>query len=134
MGEGGYYIGLTGYVEQFAALLQAQPFHGTFNLQLAEDVYDRFKMAKKTFLPKLVKGFTSENRTFGDVVCYFGFIWPQGRKSQMRRCLLLDIERTSHKPGIIEIVAIENFRTQWECQDGDAFEIIFDTTQKSLPQ
>lgn len=70
LGEGAYYISKDFYKKQFIRKLGFDPYPGTLNLKLSKEL-DIETRKELDFYPAIeIKGFTSENRTFGLVKCY----------------------------------------------------------------
>ena len=111
VGEGAYYMSLSGYIKQFRAKMNITPFPGTLNVSL--DVESaRAVLSIDEFSSILIEGFSDGQRTYGWVRCYPVLVLPD------IRCYLIRLERTHHDPCIIEIISESNLRAQANVADG----------------
>lgn len=111
VGEGAYYMSLSGYIEQFRAKMNITPFPGTLNVSL--DVESaRAVLSIDEFSSILIEGFSDGQRTYGWVRCYPVLVLPD------IRCYLIRLERTHHDPCIIEIISESNLRARANVADG----------------
>ena len=124
MGEGAHYIKNDNYLTQFKDILGFKPYFGTLNVQLNPEMYDFLHEQLKNFKQIVVQGFKNESRTYGDVVCYYVKIWPGKNPDIKVPGLLLLIQRTSHKPYVLEFVAQNCLREQFDIKDDD--EVFFE--------
>jgi riboflavin kinase len=117
MGEGKYYVSLPNYHKKFTEFLGRDPFPGTLNLALNDSMIDEYfhTLAQRT--PKVIDGFKTEDRTYGPVDCYEVFLSTQHNGNSEIRCLILDIRRTSHKKGTVEIVSDIDLRKSLNLRD-----------------
>ena len=117
MGEGGYYICQPQYMEQFERILGFKPFEGTFNMQIVKDDIGKLDIIKSSS-GYLVNGFTSEGRSFGNVIVY---------KAKIRNidCAVVVPER-SHYREIIEIICQYHLRRTLSLNEGDSVELRVD--------
>ncbi|UCG02362.1 MAG: DUF120 domain-containing protein [Candidatus Heimdallarchaeota archaeon] len=120
MGEGAYYMSQKEYLNQFASLLEFEPYPGTLNLQLLEDSSLRNFERLLRSPSKFIKEFTKEGRRFGKV-----FVWPTYLLIGNRKisAALIHPDRTHHN-NQIEIIAKEHIKTTYEIKDGDELELI----------
>ena len=114
MGEGGYYICQPQYMEQFERILGFRPFEGTFNLSIDKDDVNKLEMMKGS-AGYLINGFTSEGRSFGNVIAY---------KAKIRNidCAVVVPER-SHYKEIIEIICQYHLRRTLSLNEGDSVDL-----------
>ena len=117
MGEGGYYICQPQYMEQFERILGFKPFEGTFNMQIVKEDIGKLDIIKSSS-GYLVNGFTSEGRSFGNVIVY---------KAKIRNidCAVVVPER-SHYREIIEIICQYHLRRTLSLNEGDSVELRVD--------
>ncbi len=122
LGEGKFYIQLPEYNIEFTNLLKKPPFPGTLNILLEptnrEDFY--YTLSQQQY--HTIEGFHSDVRSFGDVKCYKICL---ANNSAEVKCLLVNIHRTSHQKGIIEIVSHLNLRETLKLEDGSQICISF---------
>lgn len=112
LGEGAYYISLSGYRRQFRRLLGFDPFPGTLNLTLDNSQLEMRKMLKfRTGLE--VKGFKDSMRTYGPVKCF------EAKVEGKQDAAVLLIERTHHGESVIEVISPVNLRKMFALNDGD---------------
>ncbi len=114
MGEGGYYISQEGYVKQFKAKLGFEPFQGTFNVRIYPEEIGKLDIIRST-AGILIEGFTSEGRSFGNVIAY-------NTKIHNIECAILVPER-SHYTDILEIIAPCSMRRTLSLSDGDRVDV-----------
>ena len=114
MGEGGYYICQPQYMEQFEKVLGFRPFEGTFNLSVDKEDMNKLEMMKSSS-GYLINGFTSEGRSFGNVIAY---------KAKIRNidCAVVVPER-SHYKEIIEIICQYHLRRTLSLNEGDSVDL-----------
>ena len=114
MGEGGYYICQPQYMEQFEKTLGFRPFEGTFNMVIDKDDMGKLDMVKGS-TGYLIRGFSSEGRSFGNVVAY---------KAKIRNidCAVVVPER-SHYKEIIEIICQYHLRRTLSLNEGDPIDL-----------
>ncbi len=111
VGEGKYYVSLEGYKRQFIEKLGFEPFPGTLNLRIPkEQMYFRRLLDEEEGI--LIKGFRTEDRTFGDVKAF--------------KCKIDGIEgaaiipqRTHYSSDVLEIIAPVCLREKLNLEDGD---------------
>ncbi|HLD59693.1 MAG TPA: DUF120 domain-containing protein [Candidatus Bilamarchaeaceae archaeon] len=97
LGEGKYYLSLPGYKKAIKDALGFEPYPGTLNLKLDEK--EHLKRAYlKELDPILVKGFSTKERTFGDLFAYPCVV-------DNLKCAIIVPVRTHHGTEILEIIA-----------------------------
>ena len=119
IGEGGYYVSIKGYYEQFKDKLGFEPYKGTLNLDL--DVINHSILREKLNDMRFVKinGFKDENRNYGDVKCHHCYVFPLKDKENKVKAAILNIDRTHHGKNIVEILAEPFLRDYFKLIDGD---------------
>ena len=110
IGEGSYYVGHEGYREQFKRELGFDPYPGTLDIKLEGDSLELRELLDRS-PRKLIKGFSTPERTFGEVKCHWA-------KLRGRRVALVLPFRSPHKE-IIEVIAPKNLRKTLGLKDGD---------------
>lgn len=111
LGEGGYYVQLQGYREQFAQKLGFTPYPGTLNLRLTADHF-WVKKELESLPAILITSFQTQRRTFGQVKCFRATI-----NNSVEGAIIL-INRTHHDDRIIEIIAPQNLRQTLKLTEG----------------
>ncbi len=116
MGEGKYYMELTGYKKQFTKKLGFTPYPGTLNLKLksTEDIRARQILGDIEGID--IKGFKSGERTFGPVKCFTAKI------DSIAGAVIIPI-RTHHGANTLEVIAPENIRDKIGLNEGDTVTI-----------
>ena len=114
MGEGGYYICQPQYMEQFERILGFRPFEGTFNMLIDKEDMNKLDMIRGSS-GILIKGFSNEGRSFGNVIAY---------KAKIRNidCAVVMPER-SHYKEIIEIICQYHLRRTLSLNEGDDIDL-----------
>lgn len=114
-GEGSYYIGQDKYQERFKKELGFEPYPGTIDIELDEE-----SLKKKKRLGNLqgikVKGFSTKERSFGDVKCF-----PAKLKGENAAITLPS--RTHHGENIVEIISDVKIREKYDLNDGAKLEV-----------
>jgi len=112
LGEGAYYTSLEGYSRQFKRILGFVPYPGTLNLELdPSEVPSRRELGESAGLQ--VKGFTDSKRSYGPVKCF------RAELEGGLEAAVLDIERTHHGSGVLELIAPYSIRTRLSLSEGD---------------
>ena len=108
MGEGRYYLSKREYVKQIEEIFGFRPYEGTLNIRLSPEELVKYR----SFLPdaKIIHGFVSEGRTFGDVL---------GIPADIEgiECALIVPKRT-HYSDVVEIIAPVKLRDALSLKDG----------------
>jgi len=113
-GEGGYYICQQPYMVQFEDKLEFRPYEGTLNIRLDQTDVGKLEIVRDSN-GYLIKGFTREGRTFGDVMAH---------KAKIRNidCAIVIPEKTHHT-DVIEVVCQYHLRRTLGLDDGDRVEV-----------
>ncbi len=125
MHEGGYYVSIKGYYDQFKNKLGFEPFKGTLNLLLSDTGISILREKLDTIAPVIIEGFKDQNREYGPVKCYDVFISRLDDRNLRRKAAILDIQRTHHDKNTIEILAKPYLRDLFNLKDGDKLIIEF---------
>jgi riboflavin kinase len=115
LGEGRYYVSLEGYKRQFEEKLGFTPYPGTLNIKIPrEQMFFRNRLDEEEGI--IIKGFKTEERTFGDVKAF--------------RCKINGIEgavvipqRTHYPKNVLEVIAPVKLRDVLRLKDGDWVEV-----------
>ena len=102
LGEGAYYVDL--YSLRFREALGFTPFSGTLNVRISDDESFKAIARMKHTPPLIVRGFSHEGRTFGDVICY------RVKVNQKVEGAIVIAQRTHHGENILEVIAPINLR------------------------
>ena len=114
MGEGGYYIGQKGYVDQFVDKLGFKPYSGTLNVCVDKEDVGKLDIIRGTS-GIYINGFTDEGRSFGAVIAY---------KAKIKNidCAVVVPER-SHYVDVIEIICQYHLRRTLSIGTGDRVDV-----------
>ena len=128
MGEGGYYVRIKEYYEQFKEKLGFNPYYGTLNLQLSDLNKELLEENLKTRIPVRIAGFEKEEegrvkRTYGSVDCYDCIVSRLDDQDNKISAAILKIKRTHHKKNIVEIIAAPYLRDKLNLKDEDKIRI-----------
>lgn len=115
VGEGSYYVSLEGYNKQFKEKLGFEPYPGTLNLKIdKEQIYFRRRLDEEEGI--LIEGFSTEDRTFGNVKAF--------------KCKIGSIEgavvmpqRTHYPADVLEVISPVKIRDRLSLKDGELVEI-----------
>lgn len=132
MGEGKYYVSLPTYFENFSRLLGSKPYLGTLNVTINSEQVEEYYAELDTHPYHIIEGFETEDRTFGPVKCYDILVCKINDHQKCVKGLILDIKRTSHTKGTVEIVSDKNLRILLDLDDDSrvAFKFADDLDEK----
>jgi len=119
MHEGGYYVSIKGYFNQFKDKLGFEPYKGTLNLKLSDTDIAILREKLDNIVPIVIDGFKDQNREYGPVRCYDVVVTRLDDMAKRRKAAILDIQRTHHEKNVIEILAKPFLRDYFNLKDGD---------------
>lgn len=136
MGEGSYYMSKKGYKDQFREKLGYEPFPGTLNIKLEEQIYKDTKREMTNYPSIYIHGFKDENRTFGWVKCYPTILIPETKENdnvcknnkkndeemEIESSILL-LERTHHNNSLVEVISPVCIKETASLKNGDTVTI-----------
>jgi riboflavin kinase len=101
MGEGAYYMSLEGYRRQFKERLGYEPYPGTLNIRLTDQIFmnSRRELGKHPSI--FLDGFSDGTRTYGWVKCYRAAI----NDGAVDNAAVLVLERTHYDDSMLEVIA-----------------------------
>ncbi len=111
IGEGAYYV--DAYSNRFKEALGFEPFSGTLNVKVSDEQSHAAVKKMKHSPPIIVPGFSKEDRTFGDVICY------RVRINEKVEGAIVIAQRTHHSKDILEVIAPFNLREKLGIKDND---------------
>lgn len=111
LGEGAYYV--DAYSQRFREALGFVPFPGTLNVKVVGEEAQKAVEQMKQTPPLVVTGFSSEGRTFGDVICY------RVRINEKAEGAVVIAQRTHHSTDILEVISPANLRFVLKLEDQD---------------
>jgi riboflavin kinase len=101
MGEGAYYMSLQGYRKQFKEKLGYEPYLGTLNVRLTDQIYMNARLELGKHPSIFIDGFSDGTRTYGWVKCYRATI----NDGAIENAAVLVLERTHYDDSMLEVIA-----------------------------
>jgi riboflavin kinase len=133
MGEGAYYMSLDGYRKQFKERLGYEPYPGTLNVKLADQIFTNARREIGKYPSVFIDGFSDNTRTYGWVKCYVANI----NNGAINNAAVLILERTHYDESMLEVIAPVSLKQSAGIQNGDKINVkvhINSNTQKKSPQ
>lgn len=115
MGEGAYYMSLEGYRQQFKQKLGYEPYPGTLNVRLSNQIYMNARRELGKYPSIFVDGFRDGTRTYGWVKCYRAII----NEGAIQNAAVLVLERTHYDDTMLEVVAPVSIKESTGIKNGD---------------
>jgi riboflavin kinase len=119
MGEGAYYMSLEGYRKQFKEKLGFEPYPGTLNVKLIDQIFMNARREIGRYPSVFINGFSDNMRTYGWVKCYKANI----NKGAVNSAAALVLERTHYDDSMLEIIAPICLKEAVGIQNGDRISI-----------
>lgn len=119
MGEGAYYMSLEGYRKQFKEKLGFEPYPGTLNVKLIDQIFMNARREIGRYPSVFINGFSDNMRTYGWVKCYKANI----NKGAVNNAAALVLERTHYDDSMLEIIAPICLKEAIRIQNGDRISI-----------
>ena len=119
MGEGAYYMSLEGYRRQFREKLGYEPYPGTLNVRLTDQIYmnGRLELGKHPSI--FISGFSDGTRTYGWVKCYRATI----NDGAIDNAAVLVLERTHYDDSMLEVIAPTSIKQTAGIKNGDRIKV-----------
>jgi len=119
MGEGAYYMSLEGYRRQFQEKLGYEPYPGTLNVRLTDqiDMNSRLELGKYPSI--FINGFSDGTRTYGWVKCYRATI----NDGAIDNAAVLVLERTHYDDSMLEVIAPISIKQTVGIKNGDRIKV-----------
>jgi riboflavin kinase len=119
MGEGAYYMSLEGYRRQFREKLGYEPYPGTLNVRLTDqiDMNSRLELGKHPSI--FINGFNDGTRTYGWVKCYRATI----NDGAIDNAAVLVLERTHYDDSMLEVIAPISIKQAAGIKNGDKIKV-----------
>lgn len=119
MGEGAYYMSLEGYRRQFREKLGYEPYPGTLNVRLTDQIYmnGRLELGKHPSI--FINGFSDGTRTYGWVKCYRATI----NDIAIENAAVLVLERTHYDDSMLEVIAPTSIKQAAGIKNGDRIKV-----------
>jgi len=115
MGEGAYYMALEGYRKQFKEKLGFEPYPGTLNVKLVDQIFMNARRDIGKYPSVFINGFSDDTRTYGWVKCYKAEI----NKGAINNAAALVLERTHYDDSMLELIAPISLKESIGIQNGD---------------
>lgn len=112
-GEGKKFISMEEYKKQIIEKTNIEPYLGTLNLKVEKSLIDDLKKVEGI----LIKGFSKDGITYGNVKCFLIDI------RKIDAAVLLP-EKSKYR-DVVEIIASESLRKKLAIKDGDSVEFQF---------
>ena len=119
MGEGAYYMSLEGYRKQFKDKLGFEPYPGTLNVKLIDQIFMNARREIGRYPSVFINGFSDNLRTYGWVKWYKANI----NKGAVNNAAALVLERTHYDDSMLEIIAPICLKEAIGIQNGDRISI-----------
>jgi riboflavin kinase len=121
MGEGAYYMSLEGYRRQFRDKLRYEPYPGTLNVRLVDQIFMNARRELGTHQPSVfIDGFSDGTRTYGWVKCYMARV---NDSPKIRDAAVLVLERTHYDESMLELIAPVPIKQTLNLKNGDRIKI-----------
>ncbi len=119
MGEGAYYMSLEGYRRQFREKLGYEPYPGTLNVRLTDQIYmnGRLELGKHPSI--FINGFSDGTRTYGWVKCYRATV----NDGAIDNAAVLVLERTHYDDSMLEVIAPISIKQVSGIKNGDRIKV-----------
>lgn len=119
MGEGAYYMSLEGYRKQFREKLGYEPYPGTLNVQLTDQIDMNGRLALGKHPSIFINGFSDGTRTYGWVKCYRATI----NDGAIDNAAVLVLERTHYDDSMLEVIAPISIKQAAGIKNGDTIKV-----------
>src|SRR5919202_2204332 len=119
MGEGAYYMSLEGYRKQFKEKLGYEPFPGTLNVRLTDQIYMNARLELGKHPSTFINGFSDGARTYGWVKCYRATI----NDGSIDNAAVLVLERTHYDDSMVEVIAPISIKQTANLKNGDRIKV-----------
>ena len=119
MGEGAYYMSLEGYRKQFKEKLGYEPYPGTLNIRLSEQIFMNARRELGKHPAIFLDGFSDGTRTYGWVKCYRAII----NDGTVDKAAVLVLERTHYDDSMLEVIAPESIKQAARIKNGDKIKV-----------
>ena len=129
MGEGAYYMSLEGYRRQFKDKLGYEPYPGTLNVRLVDQLYMNARRELGRHPSIFVDGFSDSTRTYGWVKCYRAII----NDGAVANAAVLVLERTHYDDSMLEVIAPVSIKQAAGIKNGDRIKVQVQLAPAQMP-
>jgi riboflavin kinase, archaea type len=119
MGEGAYYMSLEGYRRQFREKLGYEPYPGTLNVRLTDQIYMNGRLELGKHPSVFINGFSDGTRTYGWVKCYRATI----NDGAIDNAAVLVLERTHYDDSMLEVIGPTSIKQAAGIKNGDRIKV-----------
>jgi riboflavin kinase len=119
MGEGAYYMSLEGYRRQFKEKLGYEPYPGTLNVRLTDQIFMNARRELGKHQSIFLDGFSDGTRTYGWVKCYPAVI----NDGAVDNAAVLVLERTHYDDSMLEVIAPASIKQAAGIKNGDRVKV-----------
>jgi riboflavin kinase len=119
MGEGAYYMSLEGYRKHFKEKLGYEPYLGTLNVRLTDQIYKNARLELGKHPSIFINGFSDGTRTYGWVKCYRATI----NDGAIGNAAVLVLERTHYDDSMLEVIAPISIKQAAGVKNGDRIKV-----------
>jgi len=119
MGEGAYYMSLEGYRKQFKEKLGYEPYAGTLNIRLIDQIFMNARRELGKHPSIFINGFSDGTRTYGWVKCYRAVI----NADKVNNAAVLVLERTHYDDSMLEVISPESIKQATGMKNGDRVKV-----------
>jgi len=119
MGEGAYYMSLDGYRRQFQEKLGYEPYPGTLNIRLTDQIFMNARRELGKHSSIFIDGFSDGTRTYGWVKCYRAII----NNGVVANAAVLVLERTHYDDSMLEVIAPTPIKQTAGIKNGDRVKV-----------
>ena len=118
MGEGAYYMSFEGYRKQFKEKLGYEPYPGTLNILLTDQLFMNARRELGSRPSIFVDGFGDGTRTYGWVKCYRATV-----NGTVDNAAVLVLERTHYDDSMLEVIAPMSIKDAAGIKNGDRIKV-----------
>src|SRR6187200_2037398 len=115
MGEGAYYMSLDGYKKQFKEKLGYEPYPGTLNIKLLDQIFMNSRREISRYPSIFINGFSDNSRTYGWAKCYKANI----NEGIVNNASVIVLERTHYDDSMLEVIAPISIKETIGIKNGD---------------
>ena len=119
MGEGAYYMSLDGYKKQFKEKLGYEPYPGTLNVKLVDQISMNSRREISRYPSIFINGFSDNSRTYGWAKCYKADI----NGGVLNDAAVLVLERTHYDDSMLEVIAPISLKQTMGIKNGDEISV-----------
>lgn len=119
MGEGAYYMSLSGYRQQFQEKLGYVPYPGTLNVKLVDKVFRDARRGIGSYSAVFISGFSDSKRSYGWAKCYPAQI----NEGVIKDAAVIVLERTHYDESTLEVIAPVSIKRIAGIRNGDIIKI-----------